>query len=187
MQKASIQDLDNIQLYNSIYSRNENRTETVSRVFVNDEGKFEDSYPNFTIETLKQKWYKAEMDKNNKFWVEAYCNEPSYQLIFSIDGYNESFVNIIRSQDGNKYNVERIESFPETGEIEVTRVVNTNDVGKAISPEAVEGQQYGGSYMGIGRNLSEEYIWDPVTGVLLNGNLLDYSMILPFRILSSRH
>jgi len=53
-------------------------------------------------------------------------------------------------------------------------VANANDVGKAISPEAVEGQQYGGSYMGIGRNLSEEYVWDNATGVLLNGNLLDY-------------
>ena len=67
-----------------------------------------------------------------------------------------------------------IEVDPETGEIEITKVVNANDVGKAISPEAVEGQQYGGSYMGIGRNLSEEYIWDKPTGVLLNGNLLDY-------------
>jgi xanthine dehydrogenase molybdenum-binding subunit len=62
----------------------------------------------------------------------------------------------------------------ETGEIEILKVVNANDVGKAISPEAVEGQQYGGSYMGIGRNLSEEYVWDNQTGVLLNGNLVDY-------------
>lgn len=67
-----------------------------------------------------------------------------------------------------------IEVDTETGQIEVTRVVNVNDVGKAVSPETVEGQQYGGSYMGIGRNLSEEYVWDNVTGVLLNGNLLDY-------------
>ncbi len=67
-----------------------------------------------------------------------------------------------------------IEVDPETGEIEVTRVVNANDVGKAISPEGVEGQQYGGTYMGIGRNLSEEYVWDGPTGVVLNGNLLDY-------------
>lgn len=67
-----------------------------------------------------------------------------------------------------------IEVDPETGGIEVTKVVNVNDVGKAISPEAVEGQQYGGTYMGIGRNRSEEYIWDNPTGVLLNGNLLDY-------------
>jgi len=67
-----------------------------------------------------------------------------------------------------------IEVDPETGEIEIIKVVNANDVGKAISPEAVEGQQYGGTYMGVGRNLSEEYIWDKPTGVLLNGNLVDY-------------
>ena len=28
--------------------------------------------------------------------------------------------------------------------------------------------------MGVGRNKSEEYVWDPQTGVLLNGNLADY-------------
>jgi xanthine dehydrogenase molybdenum-binding subunit len=67
-----------------------------------------------------------------------------------------------------------VEVDPETGEVEVTRVVNVNDVGKAMSPETVEGQQYGGTYMGVGRNLSEEYVWDPKTGVLLNGNLIDY-------------
>jgi xanthine dehydrogenase molybdenum-binding subunit len=67
-----------------------------------------------------------------------------------------------------------IEVDPETGEIDVKRVVNVNDVGKALSPETVEGQMYGGTYMGIGRNLMEQYVWDPVTGVLLNGSLLDY-------------
>lgn len=67
-----------------------------------------------------------------------------------------------------------IEVDPETGDIDVIKVVNVNDVGKAISPEAVEGQQYGGAYMGLGRNRSEEYIWDKPTGVLLNGNLVDY-------------
>jgi CO/xanthine dehydrogenase Mo-binding subunit len=67
-----------------------------------------------------------------------------------------------------------IEVDPETGEVDVIKVVNVNDVGKAISPETVQGQQYGGTNMGVGRNRSEEYIWDPQTGVLLNGNLLDY-------------
>ena len=56
----------------------------------------------------------------------------------------------------------------ETGEVEVTKVVNVNDVGKAISPETVEGQMYGGTYMGVGRALTEEMVWDPQTGVLLN-------------------
>lgn len=67
-----------------------------------------------------------------------------------------------------------IEVDTETGCIDIKRVINVNDVGKALSPETVEGQQYGGTYMGIGRNLYEEYVWDPVTGVLLNGNLIDY-------------
>jgi len=62
----------------------------------------------------------------------------------------------------------------ETGQVEVTRVVNVNDVGKAISPETVEGQMYGGTYMGVGRALTEEMAWDPQTGVLLNRNLIDY-------------
>jgi CO/xanthine dehydrogenase Mo-binding subunit len=67
-----------------------------------------------------------------------------------------------------------IEVDPETGEIDVKKVVNTNDVGKALSPETVEGQMYGGTFMGIGRNLMEQYVWDPVTGILLTGSLLDY-------------
>jgi xanthine dehydrogenase molybdenum-binding subunit len=67
-----------------------------------------------------------------------------------------------------------VEVDTDTGEIIIKKVVNVNDVGKAMSPEGVEGQQYGGTYMGIGRNRCEEYIWDEKTGVLLNGNLCDY-------------
>ena len=67
-----------------------------------------------------------------------------------------------------------LEVDTETGAIEVTKVVNVNDVGKAISPETIEGQMYGGTYMGVGRALTEEMVWDPQTGVLLNRNLLDY-------------
>jgi CO/xanthine dehydrogenase Mo-binding subunit len=63
-----------------------------------------------------------------------------------------------------------------TGEVEVTKVVNVNDVGKVISWEGCEGQQYGGTYMAVGRGRSEEVIHDPATGVMLNGNLLDYKI-----------
>jgi xanthine dehydrogenase molybdenum-binding subunit len=67
-----------------------------------------------------------------------------------------------------------VEVDPNTGRVEVTRVVNVNDVGKAISPESVENQMIGGTIMGVSRGLLEEMVWDPATGVLLNGNLLDY-------------
>jgi xanthine dehydrogenase molybdenum-binding subunit len=69
-----------------------------------------------------------------------------------------------------------VEVDTETGEIKVIKVVNVNDVGKAINPMACEGQMYGGTYMGVGRALWEEVIHDPVTGVMLNGNLLDYKI-----------
>jgi len=69
-----------------------------------------------------------------------------------------------------------VEVDPETGGIEVTRVANANDVGKAINPEAVEGQQYGGSVMGVSRARTEDTIYCPATGVVLNGNLIDYKI-----------
>ena len=53
---------------------------------------------------------------------------------------------------------------------------NVNDVGKAINPEGVEGQQYGGSIMAVSRSRFEEVVWDMNTGVILNGNLLDYKI-----------
>ena len=56
----------------------------------------------------------------------------------------------------------------------IVRVVNVNDVGKVVSWEACEGQQYGGTYMAVGRGRTEEVIHDPNTGVMLNGNLLNY-------------
>jgi len=64
----------------------------------------------------------------------------------------------------------------ETGQVFVTKVVNVNDVGKVVSWEGCEAQQYGGTYMGVGRGLFEEIVHDPVTGVMLNGNLLDYKI-----------
>jgi CO/xanthine dehydrogenase Mo-binding subunit len=70
-----------------------------------------------------------------------------------------------------------IEVDAETGEIFVVNVANVNDVGKVINRMSCEGQQYGGSIMALGRSLTEEMIYDPVTGVLLNGNLLDYKIM----------
>ena len=69
-----------------------------------------------------------------------------------------------------------VEVDTETGEIFVTKVVNVNDVGKVMNRMSCEGQQYGGSIMGISRSQFEEVIHDPVTGVMLNGNLLDYKI-----------
>jgi CO/xanthine dehydrogenase Mo-binding subunit len=69
-----------------------------------------------------------------------------------------------------------VEVDDETGEVDVKKVVTVNDVGKVINWEGCEGQQYGGAFMGIGRGRSEEVVHDPATGVMLNGNLLNYKI-----------
>ena len=69
-----------------------------------------------------------------------------------------------------------VEVDPETGEVDVTRVVTTNDVGKVINWDGCEGQAYGGAYMGVGRGRTEEVVHDPRTGIMLNGNLLNYKI-----------
>jgi xanthine dehydrogenase molybdenum-binding subunit len=69
-----------------------------------------------------------------------------------------------------------VEVDPGTGQIFISKVVNVNDVGKVVSWEGCEAQQYGGTCMAVGRGLFEEIVHDPVTGVMLNGNLIDYKI-----------
>src|SRR5207247_1029614 len=44
---------------------------------------------------------------------------------------------------------------PETGKVEVCRIVSAHDVGRALNPGAAEGQVHGGIHMGLGYALSE--------------------------------
>ena len=62
------------------------------------------------------------------------------------------------------------------GKIRVLRIVNVHDSGRLINPKLAEAQVHGGMSMGLGYALSEEMKFDPKTGRLLNGNLLDYKM-----------
>jgi len=69
-----------------------------------------------------------------------------------------------------------IEVDPDTGEIDIKKVVNVNDVGKAINPDAINGQQYGGTYMGLGM-MCEDIYYDPMTGARLNDDLINYPIL----------
>jgi xanthine dehydrogenase molybdenum-binding subunit len=68
-----------------------------------------------------------------------------------------------------------VEVDPETGKVEVLRYTATQDVGKAVHPDHVEGQIQGGVVQGIGWALNEEYVYDE-EGRLLNASFLDYRM-----------
>ncbi|MDF2874025.1 MAG: Xanthine dehydrogenase, molybdenum binding subunit apoprotein [Sporomusa sp.] len=61
----------------------------------------------------------------------------------------------------------------ETGKVEVTKLVNVSDVGKAINPLQAKAQEEGASIMALGHTLFEQLIFDS-QGRLKNGGLIDY-------------
>ena len=67
-----------------------------------------------------------------------------------------------------------VEVDPETGFIEIKTCVNSNDVGKALDPDGVNAQQYGGTYMGLSHSRQDGKVYDPMTGAVLNDDLIDY-------------
>ncbi len=64
----------------------------------------------------------------------------------------------------------------ETGRVDVLRIAGAVDYGKAINPKFCVSQIYGGVEFGVGFALSEEGIYDPRTGRLLNKNFHQYPM-----------
>jgi len=55
-------------------------------------------------------------------------------------------------------------------------MINCHDCGTLINPKTAEGQVHGGMSMAIGFGVYEKLQYDPKTGELLNGNLLDYKL-----------
>ncbi|MCL5039759.1 MAG: xanthine dehydrogenase family protein molybdopterin-binding subunit [Firmicutes bacterium] len=69
-------------------------------------------------------------------------------------------------------NVAEVEVDAETGQVEVLRFTAAHDVGRAINPENVRGQIYGGVAMALGYGLLEEVEMDK--GVTRNLNFDEY-------------
>jgi len=62
----------------------------------------------------------------------------------------------------------------ETGEVKINTYVTVADVGKAINPLQVEGQDEGAAMQGLGNTLFEAFIYDNAQP--LNANLVDYRL-----------
>ena len=80
-----------------------------------------------------------------------------------------------------------VEVDRKTGDVTVTRHVTVSDVGKALHPGQVRGQDEGAAIMGLGHTLMEHYIYDDA-GRLRNLGAIDYriptSMDLPLEMTS---
>jgi len=69
---------------------------------------------------------------------------------------------------------------PETGFVKVLKVTCAHDCGRALNPQAVEGQLEGSIHMGLGQALMEAVTHHD--GAVMNANFLDYKIPSPFEM-----
>ncbi len=70
-----------------------------------------------------------------------------------------------------------VEVDRETGQVKLLDYLATQDSGTIINPQVVMNQVIGGAVCGLGLALYEALQFDPDTGAILNGNLLDYKLL----------
>jgi xanthine dehydrogenase molybdenum-binding subunit len=73
-------------------------------------------------------------------------------------------------------NFAEVEVDTDTGKVNVLHLVVINDCGTVMFASGAEAQQVGGQVMGLGEALTEEIIYDEITGVPLNFNFIDYKI-----------
>jgi carbon-monoxide dehydrogenase large subunit len=76
----------------------------------------------------------------------------------------------------NGCHMAEVEVDPDTGSITVVRYIVCDDVGKAVNPMIVRGQVHGGVAQGFGQAVMEHTAYDPLSGQLLSGSLMDYAL-----------
>jgi aerobic carbon-monoxide dehydrogenase large subunit len=69
-----------------------------------------------------------------------------------------------------------VEVDTDTGAVEIVRYTAIDDVGKAINPMILHGQTHGGIAQGVGQAMWEQCVYDPTSGQLLSGSLMDYAL-----------
>jgi len=76
----------------------------------------------------------------------------------------------------NGCHVCEVEIDPETGGVELARYAIVDDVGTVINPLTLKGQIHGGIAQGVGQALMEQIVYEPESGQLLTGSLMDYAL-----------
>ena len=67
-----------------------------------------------------------------------------------------------------------VEVDPQTGGVDLQRYIAVDDCGNVVNPLIVDGQIQGGITQGLSQALFEEVVYDPETGQLRTGTLVDY-------------
>ncbi|HEX3954597.1 MAG TPA: xanthine dehydrogenase family protein molybdopterin-binding subunit, partial [Stellaceae bacterium] len=69
-----------------------------------------------------------------------------------------------------------VEIDPDTGHVTLERYTAIDDYGRLINPMVTRGQVQGGVAQGIGQAMLEHTVYDPQSGQLLSGSLMDYAL-----------
>ena len=91
-----------------------------------------------------------------------------------LDTYVWNLLDIITIPNG--CHVAEVEVDPETGQITLDRYTAVDDYGTLINPLLTIGQVHGGVAQGIGQSLTEQTVYDPVSGQLLTASFMDYQI-----------
>jgi carbon-monoxide dehydrogenase large subunit len=76
----------------------------------------------------------------------------------------------------NGCHVAEVEIDPATGEVKLDRYVIFDDYGRLLDPRQTLSQVHGGVVQGIGQALFEQALFDPESGQILSGSLMDYAL-----------
>jgi carbon-monoxide dehydrogenase large subunit len=76
----------------------------------------------------------------------------------------------------NGCHLAEVEIDPDTGAVKLDRYVIFDDYGRLLDPRLTLGQVHGGVAQGIGQALLEQALFDPETGQILSGSLMDYAL-----------
>ncbi len=72
--------------------------------------------------------------------------------------------------------VAEVEVDPETGHVDLLRLTTVDDIGTVINPVIAGGQIAGGVAQSLGQALLEHTVFEPETGQLQSGSLMDYCL-----------
>ena len=76
----------------------------------------------------------------------------------------------------NGCHIAEVEIDPDTGAVRIDRYTVVDDIGTVINPLLAQAQIHGGVVQGVGQALLEDVAYDPETGQLLAGSLMDYGV-----------
>ncbi len=92
----------------------------------------------------------------------------------TLDTRAENICNVFTFPNG--CHVAEVEIDPETGAVTLEHYLAVDDFGWLINPLLTAGQVQGGVTQGIGQALMERTVYDPQSGQLLSGSLMDYAI-----------